>query len=179
MTTTVKAGTNRPAAKARTRKAAQRTPLPGDDTSAEFTALNAIPLTEQTAAQRRRIRTLANRPENTGERPDTGSAKAPAATPRPPRKLPNLEGMAEEAPSGSRRKADALRAVLRPFGWRVTTEATPGDRVTLTAKRRKETLVIVWTSGVFEYDASSHTDASGTRKVRNVSAARQLCAVAL
>lgn len=140
MTATITRGTNRPAAAARTRKAAQRTPLPGDETT---------------------------------------PAKAPGATPRPPRKLPNLAGMAGEAPSGSRRKAEALTAVLRPFGWRVTTTTAPGDRVTLTAKRRKEVLTIVWTSGVFEYDASSYVNAGKSRKVRNVSAARKNCATSV
>ncbi|TNH23959.1 hypothetical protein FHG89_25965 [Micromonospora orduensis] len=71
MTTTVKRGAGRPAAAAKTTKAAQHTPLPNgrkETPAEEFQRLTALPLAEQTKTIQARIRKLSNLPENTGPR---------------------------------------------------------------------------------------------------------------
>jgi hypothetical protein len=124
MTTTIAKGTNRPAAKARTAKAAQRTPLP----------------------------------------------------PKAPRKLGTLAEEASKAPDTGAVKADAFVAFVAQCGWTCKT-TKDGLTTKVVAKRGREVMTVVWSSGCYDYPASGYKYGSYSRKLLNVSAARQLAAL--
>jgi len=170
MTTTIAKGTLKPAAAARTAKAAQRTPLPAD-------------LTKMTIAQ---LRELAVQRGLSTSTKLTKKAQLIAAIERvtdtkPARKFASLAAEAETAlaVSKSAPKANALRDFLAPYGWKASTEINPGeDVVVLTAQRGTEVLSGRWVAGRWSYHDSLYTSGDRKRKLLNASAARQLCGVA-
>lgn len=75
-------------------------------------------------------------------------------------------------------KADALAKFAKANGWKVSYFARKGETVELLVSpvSGDESLTIVWTGRVFQYELSSHRSNGKDRKVRNVSAARKLIA---
>jgi hypothetical protein len=210
MTTTVPKGAGRGTAAARTTKAAQRTPLPPKDgsqdrtpaqqasvdtartaaakggsrtkdTSAEFTALNAIPLSERTPAQNRRIKLLANRPENTTY--GVEEAAAPVADAKPAdRKTPAKKAGKSvptatapvAVPDGSPAASKVARLAdgAAKSGWALAVQLldeTPvGTLVTLT--RDSEKIAVTFSGGALDGQRMpSYSDGGRTVKLRNVS----------
>jgi len=82
---------------------------------------------------------------------------------------------AAKAPDTGVAKAEALAAFLASHNWAFKVSKV-GAAVKVTAKRGKEILTIVWTSGTYDYAASSYTaDGTKSRKCLNVSAAKSMC----
>ncbi len=180
MTTTVPKGTNRPAAKARQTKAAQNTalpPRPGQDEAENCTEIDEMTVAELRQAARdlglSSTTRLAKKAELIAA---IEKASAPPTAPRPPRRMGTLAEEAAKAPDTGRAKAEGLTALLGKHGWAARTTRS-GASTRVVAKRGQEVLTICWTSGTYDYPASSYSaDGTKSRKVINVSAAKAIAA---
>jgi hypothetical protein len=164
-TTTVRKGTNRASAAARTRKAAQRTPLPkrGDDKSAEM--LSAI---EEAVAE-------------VTKKPTKRLPKKAKATPveKIPAKVEKIErgdrdtAVNTEGRSKTSVKANAFMAKLRELntGWTgITLSEFDGDAATVVAKRGdRERIEISWDGGVYVPGSGQYIRDGRPRILRNAS----------
>jgi hypothetical protein len=70
-------------------------------------------------------------------------------------------------------KAQTFSALAATAGWEATTEVR-GDATEVTATRGAETIVQAWLSGVWQYDASVYAYGDRSTKPRNASGARKL-----
>ncbi len=160
MTTNVPKGANRASAAARTRKHAQRTPLPpkAGSAGAEAIAEKALcacggdPETDGKILIHSHNCPLKSRIE---DEPALSNGEAP------------------DIRSWGKSKDFAARA--EALGWKPLLEGR-GDAVEVTVTRGSETVVQAWSGGVWQYDASIYAFGDRTTKPRNASGALKLLA---
>lgn len=149
VTTNVPKGANRAAAAAKTRKHAQRTPLPpkkgspGAEAIAERAAHEILPELMTVPGYR------------TPEEERAASSNAEATDER------------------SVTKARAFAEKAESLGWTVL-KAIRGGAAEVTVTRGAETIVQAWSGGVWEYDASVYAFGDRNTKPRNASGAAKL-----
>lgn len=156
---TVPKGTNRPAAAARTRKAAQRTPLPPRAGQVED-AQDAIEQTRPGAQPRKALNSRERKanPKRTTQPYPSEAARKPI----------------EPSPGGtkSETKAQAFVSAASSLGWSLGSEKVDGEATTVTVERAGESIEISWMRGVFE-SPCIYSFSGRTVKLNNASAARK------
>lgn len=180
-TNTVRKGTNRPAAEARTRKAAQRTALParGDDKHAEMQAVIEEAVAEVAAPKKSSTRARKTAAAEAGVKRARKAAK--------PVDQKNMEAKIATAERGERDtavntegrsrtsvKAQRFMTSLAELdaGWEpITLSAFDGDRATVVAKRGDtERVEITWDAGVYVPTSAKYISAGGRERIlRNAS----------
>lgn len=193
MTATASKTGLRAAAKARTAKAAQRTPLPSElelpkgvtpemmTVVEKIAKLQAMTLPQLRAYAREWAPALAG----ISKKADLQAAlikDVHARNPLPtPKKATRAKKTAEPKPElkeyepKGKAKAVKLRDELIPHGWAGEMLAPTTETVELILRRGSlESLHISWINGVFQYESASHQVADRVVKIRNVSQARQL-----
>lgn len=198
-TTTVRRGANRASASARTKKAAQRTPLPkrGDDTHAEMQAAIEEAVAEVAKPARRRpskataVKALKGAMEavvtEQGGDPSTVVETKAKRLPRAKKATPpeKIAAKVEKIERGDRDtavnsegrsktsvKAHKFMSEIEALdaGWKATLSEFDGDCATVVAKRGdRERIEIAWDGGVFVPEAAKYIRDGNARLLRNAS----------
>ena len=173
MTTIVRKGAGRPAHAARTRKHAQRTPLPPK--GAELKPTTSDVIAEEHATRKRAAAAETPAKKTTTKKTATAARKSTAkkaATPEPAKKAPAakkatakkaaapkpVEKPADPLLEKSMRKAEADAAVAREAGWDVTVvQANGPSKVLVVATKRieeesvTETVTVTYNGGFLDH----------------------------
>lgn len=163
MTTNVPKGANRASAAAKTRKHAQRTPLPpkagspGAEAIAEAAAGKPKPFLKRLGEVERGLAEKAGLVAPRAVQEEAASSNGDATDDR------------------SITKARAFAEKAAGLGWTVL-KAVRGGAAEVTVTRGAETIVQAWSGGVWEYDASVYAYGDRTTKPRNASGAAKLLA---
>lgn len=193
MATIVPKGANRASAAAKSKKHAQRTPLPPRAGQVED-AKEVLSYGEMTRpqlieeAKRMGLEPPASAPKGKvleailqKQRSDRAAARekleeAPAKKQKAPTKGSSATVQQTEAQTKSEVKAEGFRQTAIELGWKVSARTDDGERTELTVKRGEEAIDIAWVDGVFQYPCL-YSHLGSTIQLRNASAAKQRMAI--